>query len=232
MRAATSLSGRPFCGNGSSNRGAISAEDSAVDTGSAPSRVRTKYRDARSTNGSAASRSMSCSSRSRIGGRMLKKAEVMPEGGQGGTGPDTAGDRHSKCGSRSAAEWNVENAPATNGLDGEIALHAVNRDRLIHAHAQQSAFGLGRERREKAERAMRREDEARTLEAQAASSDAFVQGAQCTVRIERQHDDVRLHEAHRPAESQGERRNLRGSSRELVAQFVNRRVGWNRPDAR
>src|SRR5512146_403869 len=87
-------------------------------------------------------------------------------------------------------------------IAGQIELDARDDDGMLNAHAQQPALHGGRHGREVAQRTVGREVKARGLKAQAARHDAFVQRAQRPVRIERQHDDIGLHEAHGTVEVQ------------------------------
>jgi hypothetical protein len=78
---------------------------------------------------------------------------------------------------------------------------------------------------------VRREAETRRLELEPTRGDALVERAQWTVRIERQHDDVGLHEPHRRPERHGDRRRRGHHGLESPANLADRDILRDRPHA-
>ena len=92
--------------------------------------------------------------------------------------------------------------PRRLGVVAERALDLGDLDRLIDAKRQQRAAVGGVELTVEAQRDVRREGEARSRVREPTVLDAFVQLTKRAVRIERQHDDLGLHEPNgRPTRS-------------------------------
>jgi hypothetical protein len=109
---------------------------------------------------------------------------------------------------------------------------AIDEHRVVDAQGQQG-FGIGRRQLAKeAERDVRGEREARLLVAQTTRLDAFVQRSDRAIGIEREHDDVRLHEAHGRQEPQRHWRGITCDRFERSSQLVDSRSRRNRPHSR
>jgi hypothetical protein len=79
---------------------------------------------------------------------------------------------------------------------------------------------------------VRREGKARRLKGKAARRDPLVKAAQRAMRIERKHDDVGLHEAHRCAEPRRDRCRALSDWHQGFLDLFDANVEGNGPDAR
>src|SRR5687767_4689825 len=193
MRAAISASGLPRRGRGSTNRAPSSAAVAGVDTGPVPCRVAARYSAASATNRCAASSVVSDSISCRIGSdTAIRDAKYRT----------AASDDGLLTARRTSAQFELEQLLRRLGLSREIDLEAVEDHRVVDALGEEGAGGVGRELGVEAERHVRGEGVARPGEAEAAAGDGVVELTQWPVRVEREHDDVRLHEAVRLLDAQ------------------------------
>src|SRR5215208_619720 len=140
--------------------------------------------------------------------------------------------RRTRDASRSSPQLHLEQLPRRQWVARLGDEQGVDDRRLVDADGEELADPRGGERGVEAQRDVRREGEARTRVLETARLQPLVQHAQRAVRVERQHDDLGLHEAHRRQEVQLDRRGLGGDRLDGRAQRRGRRARRDGPRAR